>query len=203
MFSDIGKQLQAGLTIAIAASIWLSIAAGNAVSEAGVLANLPSTISVEMWELQPNGNRGAQRCINYGGARSSNWGCTAYCSQVSPYPCTNPDIHPPPVPKPSGQSAWVYPFTSNQVTVEIDGSATYNGYTYNRYLRDVVAQETHPEAFAAKAVTAQAIAARTYAYNRGSAGVVENIYRPSNRGGDQSTNQPINQSTNLPPPDVL
>ncbi len=174
MFSGNGKQLHAGLTIAIVASIWLSIAAGNAVSEAGMLANVPSTITVEMWELQPNGNRGGQRCINYGGARSSNWGCTAYCSQVSPYPCTNPVTDPPPVPKPSGQNAWVYPFTSNQVTVEIDGSATYDGSTYNRYLHDVVPQETHPEAFAAKAVTAQAIAARTYAYHRGSAGTIDN-----------------------------
>ncbi len=103
------------------------------------------------------------------------WGCTAYCTiGVWQGSCTNPAIHPPPVPKPSGQSAWVYPFTSNQVTVEIDGSATYNGYTYNRYLRDVVAQETHPEAFAAKAVTAQAIAARTYAYHRGGAGIIDN-----------------------------
>jgi hypothetical protein len=174
MFSGNGKQLHAGLTIAIVASIWLSIAAGNAVSEAGMLANVPSTITVEMWELQPNGNRGGQRCINYGGVRSSNWGCTAYCSQVSPYPCTNPVTDPPPVPKPSGQNAWVYPFTSNQVTVEIDGSATYDGSTYNRYLHDVVPQETHPEAFAAKAVTAQAIAVRTYAYHRGSAGTIDN-----------------------------
>lgn len=103
------------------------------------------------------------------------WGCTAYCTTGSwQQHCTNPAIHPPPVPKPAGQSAWVYPFTSNQVTVAIDGSAAYDGYTYNRYLRDVVPQETHPEAFAAKAVTAQAIAARTYAYHRGSAGTIDN-----------------------------
>lgn len=103
------------------------------------------------------------------------WGCTAYCTTGSwQQHCTNPAIHPPPVPKPSGQSAWVYPFTSNQVTVAIDGSATYDGYTYNRYLRDVVAQETMPEAFTAKAVAAQAIAARTYAYHRGSAGPINN-----------------------------
>jgi len=73
-----------------------------------------------------------------------------------------------------GQSAWVYPFTSSQVTVEIDGSAAYNGATYNRYLRDVVPQETHPEAFAAQAVTALAIAARTFAYHCGSAGTIDN-----------------------------
>ncbi len=146
MFSGKGTRLKAGLTIVIVASIWLSATPGNAVSEVGVLANLPSMVTVGMWELQPNGNRGEQRCIGFGGVRSGNWGCSAYCPQVPPYPCTKPDEHPPPVPKPTGQNAWVYPFASNQVTVEIDGSAEYNGVTYNRYLRAVIPQETHPEA---------------------------------------------------------
>lgn len=137
---------------------------------------IPSLINLSMYELDQDGYKliPAVSCIYTGGVRSSNWGCTAYCSQGSPYPCTNPAIHPPPVPKPPGQNAWVYPFTNNQVTVEIDGAAAYDGYTYNRYLRDVVPQEIHPEAFAAKAVTAQAIAARTYAYHRGSAGTIDN-----------------------------
>lgn len=127
MFSDFGKHLQAGLTITIATIIWLSAAPDKAAPEVSAISYLPATVVVEMWELQPNGNRGEQRCINYSGARSGNWGCTAYCSQGGGYPCTNPDIHPPPVPKPAGQSAWVYPFSSNQVIVAIDGSAAYDG----------------------------------------------------------------------------
>lgn len=121
----------------------------------------PVSITVQMWALT---NTGINRGIPCSSARDQ-WGCTAYCTtgQYQEH-CTNSAVHPPPVPKPIGQSGWVYPFSTNQVTVSIDGTATYNGYTYNRYLRDVVAQETNPEAFHAKAVDAQAIAARTYAY---------------------------------------
>lgn len=133
----------------------------------GRLVTPPTQVSVSMYELN---NAGAKviplvQCINSSGNRSAKWGCTAYCTtgQYQEH-CTNSAVHPPPVPKPIGQSGWVYPFSTNQVTVSIDGTDTYNGYTYNRYLRDVVAQETNPEAFHAKAVDAQAIAARTYAY---------------------------------------
>lgn len=122
----------------------------------------PSQITVAMYELRENGGRTDTRCIE-NGMRSPRWGCTAYCGTQYTH-CTDPAVHPPPVPKPIGQSGWVYPFSSNQVTVNIDGTANYDGYTYNRYLRDVVAQETNPEAFHAKAVHAQTIAARTYAY---------------------------------------
>ena len=90
---------------------------------------IPSYISLSMYELDQDGDKliPTVSCIYPGGTRSGNWGCSAYCSQGAGYPCTNPAIHPPPVPMPAGQSAWVYPFTSNQVTVEIDGSAAYAG----------------------------------------------------------------------------
>lgn len=175
--------------LVIIAVIAMSVVSTRAVNDASALkapaferhksATPPTQISVSMYELNNDGAKVVPlvRCIE-SGQRSRLWGCTAYCT-TGPYQqhCTNPLVHPPPVPKPNGQSGWVYPFSTNQVTVDIDGSAAYNGYTYNRYLRDVVAQETNPEAFHAKAVHAQAIAARTYAYyhaNAASETVIDN-----------------------------
>lgn len=167
--------LEAAVGLIVLLSALSGISNTNSQSHSSQAASsLPGTVTLYMSALTNDGALTGQPCSQTG-STSLMWGCTAYCTiGVWQGSCTNPAIHPPPVPKPSGQSAWVYPFTSNQVTVEIDGSATYNGYTYNRYLRDVVAQETHPEAFAAKAVTAQAIAARTYAYHRGGAGIIDN-----------------------------
>lgn len=52
-----------------------------------------------------------------------------------------------------------YPFATNPVTVQIEGTAVND-----RYLRDVVPQEMGPAAYHPTAIQAQAIAARTYAY---------------------------------------
>ena len=167
-----------GTIMAIAASFMLPCAVNGdsmpptSASANGRLVTPPTQVSVSMYELN---NAGAKvvplvQCTNGSGNRSTKWGCTAYCTTGDfQQHCTNPLIHPPPVPAPLGQPGHVYPFSTNQVTVNIDGSAAYNGYTYNRYLRDVVAQEPNPEAFHAKAVLAQAIAARTYAYYQVSA----------------------------------
>jgi hypothetical protein len=52
-----------------------------------------------------------------------------------------------------------YPFATAHPTVLIEGTAVNN-----RYLRDVIPQETGPAAYHETALRAQAIAARTYAY---------------------------------------
>jgi hypothetical protein len=75
-----------------------------------------------------------------------NWGCTAYCTDFLPSPCS------------TGGTAG-YPFSTATATVAIEGTAANN-----RYLRDVIPQETGPAAYHETAIRAQAIAARTYAY---------------------------------------
>ena len=55
------------------------------------------------------------------------------------------------------QAVGDYPFPTNPATVQIEGTAANN-----RYLRDVLPAEMSPAAFAASALRAQAIAARTY-----------------------------------------
>jgi hypothetical protein len=52
-----------------------------------------------------------------------------------------------------------YPFSTDTATVAIEGTAAND-----RYLRDVIPQETGPAAYHETAIRAQAIAARTYAY---------------------------------------
>lgn len=52
-----------------------------------------------------------------------------------------------------------YPFTTNPVTVDLEGASTTN-----RYLRDVIPREMGPAAHHPQAIRAQAVAARTYAY---------------------------------------
>jgi len=104
-----------------------------------------------MYELNSDGSSTGLKCSNSHG-NLTHWGCTAIL---------NDPQH-------------AYPFSSNPVTVDIEGNDPgdpQHGFNYNRYLRDVV-----PEEIAIKmssrgnkplsTVKAQAIAARTYVYFR-------------------------------------
>ncbi|MBM4458690.1 MAG: SpoIID/LytB domain-containing protein [Chloroflexi bacterium] len=109
----------------------------------------PETIAVTMYELTANGAP-IMRC-DPGNGNLTRWGCTAYCDNPgNGISCASPVSSYP----------WSYPNPyQNPVTVQIEGATVTN-----RYLRDVVSQETSPALFHATAVGAQAIAARTYAY---------------------------------------
>lgn len=102
---------------------------------------MPSYITLEMFELTPVGVKTTNQCLN----NKTKWGCTAYCDNGSVCATNDPNK--------------AYPWPSSTVTVQIDGSSPTD-----RYLRDVVAQEMSPTIFRQSALTAQAIAARTYAY---------------------------------------
>ncbi len=99
-------------------------------------------VTLQMFELSGIGENTFRPCTS---TNESKWGCTAYCDNGSV--CTTYDL------------TKAYPWPSSTVTVQIDGSSPIN-----RYLRDVVAQEMSPTIFRQSALTAQAIAARTYAY---------------------------------------
>jgi hypothetical protein len=134
-----------GIAVAALAMLMTGSAAPMEVA-AGRLATFPppATIKVKMYRLLADGTPTDDVCF----PGSRNWGCTAYCDE----PTFNPD------PCSGGNSAG-YPFSTDIVTVAIEGTAATD-----RYLRDVVPQETGPAAFHETAIRAQAIAARTYAY---------------------------------------
>lgn len=93
----------------------------------------PSQITLKVYYLNPNGSiHSSYTLCTYG---DTQYGCTASSAYGG------------------------YPFTTNPVTVQLEGTATTN-----RYLRDVVTQEMGPAAHHPQAVRAQAVAARTYAY---------------------------------------
>lgn len=107
--------------------------------------SIPNSVSIEMHELNADGSPRQNRMCN---ANNQSWGCTAFCDpavSAPGAPCSFP-IRP-------------YPYPSTTYDVLIDGWESGA-----HYLRDVVAQETNPEAFHERAVWAQAIASRTYAY---------------------------------------
>lgn len=100
----------------------------------------PTQITVEMFAVDPSTGRkttassgNAQRCM----VGDQRYGCTAFPS--------NADLN--------------YPFDTNPVTVQIEGTATNN-----RYLRDVLPGEVIISAIHPTALLAQAIAARSYAF---------------------------------------
>ncbi len=113
--------------------------------------HIPTTITVKMYQLNSDGSRTSFLCS----ATNHNlkaWGCTAK---------TDDPQH-------------AYPFSSNPVTVDIDGNDPgdpQNGIDYNRYLQDVVPEEVAITVSSRgnkplSTVKAQAIAARTYVYFR-------------------------------------
>lgn len=101
----------------------------------------PTQITVTMYALNSNGNittatSGDQRRCSIS-PRDLRFGCTAF----------------------PNDSSRAYPFNSNPVTVQIEGTTVEN-----RYLRDVLPKEISVAAFHSTAIRTQAIAARTYAY---------------------------------------
>ncbi|MEZ4664757.1 MAG: SpoIID/LytB domain-containing protein [Caldilineaceae bacterium] len=101
----------------------------------------PTEITIEMFQLDVNGNR----IVSCSSNNANLYGCTSFCTDICGYA--------EPIP---GRN---YPFGSSTITVNIEGTEANN-----RYLRDVVAQEMSPSVFPQTALNSQAIAARTYAY---------------------------------------
>ena len=104
----------------------------------------PTDMTLNMFALNPDTggilypyNLDLSQCTTDPNPRDLRYGCTALPNNAS----------------------LAYPFTTNPVTVQIEGTAVNN-----RYLRDVVPQEMSPAAYHTTALQAQAIAARTYAY---------------------------------------
>lgn len=101
----------------------------------------PTQITVTMYALNSDGNittaisGDLRRCSTT--PRDLRFGCTVF----------------------PNDSSRAYPFNSNPVTVQIEGTTVEN-----RYLRDVLPKEISVTAFHSTAIRTQAIAARTYAY---------------------------------------
>lgn len=121
----------------------------------------PTHVTVEMYELFQNGASTGNKCDaadeNGQYVYQYRWGCTAYCNNLPL--CDTSQTYP-------------FPMLTNPTSVEIDGtSGAPDGSPYNQYLRDVVPQELGIELASQgnkplSAVEAQAIAARTYIYQR-------------------------------------
>ncbi|PKO20330.1 MAG: hypothetical protein CVU38_20700, partial [Chloroflexi bacterium HGW-Chloroflexi-1] len=124
-----------GWLVAITLLLYLCLLSPAAVVRANPFTP-PSYITVSMYELvYPTGELPSNPTLCSTG--NTAFGCTAYI----------------------GNPSYPYPFTTNPVTVQIEGTAVNN-----RYLRDVVPQEMGPAAYHPTAIQAQAIAARTFAY---------------------------------------
>ena len=99
----------------------------------------PSTVSVQVYELNSDGESTGVLCL----PGSKRWGCTAYCTDI-PGKCN----------------------TSREVAFPY--SPDNHGYVQvlsNRYLLDVISQEMNPSIFFPEtaAITAQAVASRSLA----------------------------------------
>lgn len=134
----------------------LSVAASGFMPNPQVIENtvvIPTVVTLEMYELDTNGGKRADRCTS----TSTAWGCTAYCGNQFPGTCA------PGTPKP-------YPFgNSTTITIGIENHLFNN--VQQGYLHNVTTQEIGPQTGSQgnkplSAVEAQAIAARTYLYQR-------------------------------------
>jgi hypothetical protein len=116
------------------------------------------SITVTMYQLDRYGDNTYQHCFQ----GSLNWGCTAYCTDLvgQNLPCNTSKVD------------VTYPFSSENATVDIEGTSCAPGSApYNCYLRDVVPVEVAIRVSSRgnkplAVVEAQAIAARTYTYSR-------------------------------------
>lgn len=110
--------------------------------------------TVKMYQLNASGAINGPLCSQ---ANQFSWGCTAYCTNLSI--C-------------NGSQTLSFPMNTNPANVEIDGTAGAPGVSqYKQYLRDVVPLELGIQSGSQgnkplSATKAQAIAARTYIYQR-------------------------------------
>lgn len=112
----------------------------------------PTSATVHMYRLNPDGSLPPSNQRVSCSPGDQHWGCTAITNDPQ----------------------YVYPFSSNPVTVDIGGNNPgdpQHGIDYNRYLRDVVPEEVAIRVSSRgnkplSTVKAQAIAARTYVYFR-------------------------------------
>ncbi len=135
-------------------SKWIMVCTGILLTPVAVQATfVPLTsVTVHMYRLNPDGSLPPSNQRVSCSTGDQHWGCTAM---------TNDPQH-------------AYPFSSNPVTVDIEGNDPgdpQHGVDYNRYLRDVVPEEVAITVSSRgnkplSTVKAQAIAARTYVYFR-------------------------------------
>lgn len=155
--------------IALALLVIVNMSVNASIHEIGLLQTYqpPDEVSLYMFRLTENGTSTGLYC---GIATQYNWGCTTYCTDPNISSCVVTMQQP-------------YPFATNHPTVEIDGSSGAPDVApYNQYLRDIVPLEIDIKAGSqgykpASAVEAQAIAARTYTYQRI---LYESQYSPRN-----------------------
>lgn len=129
-------------------SKWIIMCAGILLVPVAVQAAFvpPTTATVRMYRLNPDGSLPPSNQQVLCATGDQHWGCTAK---------TNDPQH-------------AYPFSSNPVTVDIEGNDPgdpQQGVDYNRYLRDVVPEEVAITVSSRgnkplSTVKAQAIAAR-------------------------------------------